>query len=340
MDAMLSLFCDDIRDVTHNAQIHGESQDSGLKCTVSFLNPTIGMPHAPDPLVPSTYAPIRPHEARLCEKEYSMGLYVDVVQTVTNKRTGRIVKDLPPTIYRRVLLGSIPCMTGTRQCWQSVDFCADGASHAEPDGIFIVRKPRVMPPIDNPRSQYTHIYKGSKDNQRYVLEMRPIKYGSFRSTSTNWIYMMTNSLISFRPPFFNMSEIPIFIMFRLLGVETVTQAVRMIVSGGMLRGAEPIPQTSPWYDRAFADRVRWLLVHERGQSKFSLAAALKHEKEIPNVEGWDRDDVLDWVARMCAKEFRSKDRYDRIYSFKDIINQEVYPNVSREAHPTALIKKQ
>jgi len=337
-NAMLSLVAEDVRN-SQRSTIHGESQEHGLKCTLSFMNPTISAPHAPDPLMPSQYAPLRPHEAKLGEKQYSTGLYVDVLRTVIDLGSGRLLKSLPPTMYRRVHLGDFPCMMHSRMCWQTNDPWIDGTTKGDPGGYFIVGKSRVIVPVDNLRSQYTHVFPGGKDNLRYILEMRPIHYGSFRSTSTSWMRMMSNSLISFKPPFHNLGEVPLFGMFRVLGVETVDQAVRMIASAGMLRGKEPIPQHHPWYDRAHMDRIKWLLVHERGQSKFNLPAAQKSEKEIPNFEGWTRDDVLDWVARMTDETFRDKDHYDRVFSFQDIINSELFPNISRASFDHALMLK-
>lgn len=180
-----------------------------------------------------------PNDARLRNLTYSSTLYVDI--HVSSKTFDEDSKEYvcESKRVRRVILGKIPVMVRSRYCMltqqcSAMDRNADECRN-DYGGYFIINgNEKVIISQDRIAENKTYVFESSKTtNCSHVAEIRSVqenRFGVPKTTSLNLSSKSTQFGRSIRVNIHHMKiEIPLFVLFRALGVESDKAISQMVV---------------------------------------------------------------------------------------------------------------
>lgn len=241
---------------------------------------------------------VSPDDARLRNLTYASQLYVDVEHNIIPPEGEPIKK-----IYERVVVGDLPIMVKSSMCLLS-DFTDMSLEEmrecsADPGGYFIINgNEKVLISQEQMRKNHVFVFERMSSGNKpfWIAEIRCSPEMSFRPASAIYIKARASSKGKNKPTFrvtlpYVKKDIPIFILFRALGVISDGEIVFRLVYD--LR------------DQKMVDLVRPSL--EEGTSINS------------------QDDALEYIGKRAQKI--EIDRQSRIRSATDILNKDFFCNV-------------
>lgn len=190
--------------------------------------------------------PMYPNEARLKNLTYGFDVFVDMELEYTSKKNGEVIFEnakLPETEFlKNIYLGKIPIMVHSNMCSLNKiprealpEF---GESQYEPGGYFIVDGREKVFLSQERKVENTIILSVLNDNKyTYSAEVKSVNDEAFENARSNKLLVENPGSITFivgmeDKPFIQPVEgrhTPLFILFRLLGIESDMDIMKMIV---------------------------------------------------------------------------------------------------------------
>jgi DNA-directed RNA polymerase beta subunit len=196
--------------------------------------------------------------------------------------------------YRNLLFAKIPCLVKSSACHhsQQLDSLSD-------DGLFIINGyEKVIISQEKLRTNYPYIFS-FKGKYSHRLECRS-SHKKFRSTSTLKMYITAEKnasvpQIDVHIPFLTRS-LPLIVVFRLLGVDTVPDMLALI-----------------------------LLDTSSETLRYKVASLLNHDTS--ETAHLSYENLLEWVGTKATKEKLQK---KRIATVRNIVQSELLPHVAND----------
>ncbi len=182
--------------------------------------------------------PMYPSEARLRNYTYSANIYVDIEQETLDENGNKVRE---PVTYNKYYIGKIPIMLQSKLCilsdisnkhLQDLDECV-----YDKGGYFIVSGSEKVV-ISQERVAHNNVFVFSSKNAKYkfyaeCLSTDPNKFGNAKKTSIRYLKDITSkrtigNTFHVGIPMLK-QEIPLFILFRALGVMSDKEIVEMCV---------------------------------------------------------------------------------------------------------------
>lgn len=247
----------------HAHQINGNQQEN-----VCITNLNLARPSIVD--AKGNLRPVYPHECVIQELPYGVPVFSTILHIVSSQSG----EPLELNEYRNAMLGNgLPWMTGSSLCNTVERPIHDFTPKIDYGGTFITSKGKeryIVPEVTRGWNQI-FVFPSTQPHATWIAECRPKERRRHRSASTMYLYWLADvERIAVAIPFTKECELPLFAVFRMLGVRTIAQASRMILTMGATSGLTPIPADSVFYDEELEARVRGLLYSECGQSGYRL----------------------------------------------------------------------
>jgi DNA-directed RNA polymerase II subunit RPB2 len=188
--------------------------------------------------------PMYPNDARLRNFTYAAPVYLDMEVTTTMTDPGAGTKETRVRTLQRVLAGKIPVMVGSKYCLLSESPEKHprelGECSADPFGYFIVQGgERIILSQERMAENRMFVFRNNKAKHKEaeIIECKsigPDNEGVPKNIAVKIIY---NAKIATGPEHIRATlprikaEVPLFIMFRALGVESDKAIMDMIVTG-------------------------------------------------------------------------------------------------------------
>ena len=181
---------------------------------------------------------LTPNEARMRNITYAASLYVDIRHQVKYRKDNGEWDDPDKELVPRVMLGKIPIMLGSKFCVlseKSTDTRMElGECKYDQLGYFIINgneKVLVSQEKMAENKAYVHHFRVSKYSD--CCEIRSVIDGRYNMTKTTTVKMMAKDNVGTgRTIRINIQgikhDIPLFLIFRALGIESDKQIIRMI----------------------------------------------------------------------------------------------------------------
>ena len=205
------------------------------KISISLLNPSLGKPSFQ--LQDGTKLLMTPHIARMNHMTYSVGLYMDV-HVISDQLNDDGVHEKIENTITGVAMGKIPIMVRSKACvLQQMPGIAEGGGKHEckydSGGYFIVNgNEKVVISQDRISENKTLVF-GTNPNDGLSAEIRSIPDNLFLPPKTTILHLNSKANHLGRTirmvTNFIRSEIPVFVMFRALGVESDKDIIQHIV---------------------------------------------------------------------------------------------------------------
>ena len=186
--------------------------------------------------------PMYPNDARLRNFTYAAPVYIDMEVTTTLTDNGAGTKETRTRTLQRVLAGKIPVMVGSKYCLLSENPEKHprelGECSADPFGYFIIQGgERIILSQERMAENRMFVFRNNKAKHKEaeIIECKsigPDNEGVPKSVAIKIIY---NSKIVTGPEHIRITmprikaEIPLFIIFRALGVESDKEIVELIM---------------------------------------------------------------------------------------------------------------
>lgn len=199
----------------------GDTTHTIALCNVSIQKPVLQECDGYD-------RPIMPHMARMRSATYASAIMVDVVHDLKTKDKHE------RRVFREVLLCRLPVMVGSSYCHtykaERIHEC-----RLDPGGYFIINGiEKALLAQEKLHTNQAYIFNVKQPSKyQLVCEIRSCHELKMRSTSTLYLYI-TNTKKGATPemvanlPFIDM-HVPILSLFKLLGVHTRDEALKLIV---------------------------------------------------------------------------------------------------------------
>uniref|UniRef100_A0A6C0BQT2 DNA-directed RNA polymerase n=1 Tax=viral metagenome TaxID=1070528 RepID=A0A6C0BQT2_9ZZZZ len=237
---------------------------------------------------------LRPKEAFQRRQSYMVDVFVDLHHETFVRRAGTTNQyDLVEArIYRNVLFFKTPCMWGSSAC---TDY--ESMTSMRTKGSFIINGyEKCLIAQESLKCNYPYISKDRGSKFSYKCTVRSDHPFKIRSTSTLYMYITgkkTNTIpsITVRVPFIN-HHIPLVVIFRLLGVQSVQEMHNFILG------------TNP--SESFAYLLRSILC-----------------MDTTGTADMKGDALHDWVGQRGSSE---KNTQKRIKYIRHIFNNEFLPH--------------
>ena len=207
--------------------------------------------------------PMMPNDARLRNLTYAAPLYVDVrVKTTCIDNTQNGLKQVKCRIFPNVHLGKIPVMIGSKYCLlrdqQHVHPSTLGECSEDPGGYFIIQGgERVIISQERMSENRPFVFRNNRNTAKEieVIEVKsigPTNEQVPKSNTVKLVYHPKNpSILLLRSSIPRIKvEIPLFILFRALGVEKDKDIMELILNTG----------GNPKYDAIFDESMQEGLV--------------------------------------------------------------------------------
>lgn len=183
--------------------------------------------------------PMFPNEARLRNYTYSANIYVNIDQSVLNE-SGQVIPELTKR-YEQHYIGKIPIMLQSKLCvlsdisnkhLQDLDECT-----YDKGGYFIVSgSEKVIVSQDRVSYNQTFVYTSKNPKYKYYTECQsvdPTRFGNPKKTSIRFLRDITSkraigNTLHVGIPMLK-QEVPLFVLFRALGVMSDKDIVEMCV---------------------------------------------------------------------------------------------------------------
>ena len=210
--------------------------DFAQKISVSVINPSLSKPSFQTQ--DGTQLIMTPHLARINNLTYASPLHVDIHVVCEEKNDDGVIERTESSIHG-VCLGKIPIMVKSKACvLQTMPGVAEGEGKKEcrydPGGYFIVNgNEKVVICQDRISENKTHVFSGGADGMS--AEIRSMQDGVFLPPKTTMINLSgkpnhMGRVMKLNTSFLR-SEVPLFVMFRALGVESDRDIFQHIVLG-------------------------------------------------------------------------------------------------------------
>jgi DNA-directed RNA polymerase II subunit RPB2 len=186
--------------------------------------------------------PMMPNDARLRNLTYAAPLYVDVrVKTTFIDNTQLGIKQTKTRVFPNIHLGKIPVMVGSKYCLlqdqRNVNPSALGECSEDPGGYFIIQGgERVIISQERMSENRPFVFRNNRNSAKEweVIEIKaigPTNEQVPKSNTVKIVYHPKNtSIMLLRAGVPRIKqEIPLFILFRALGVETDRSIVELIL---------------------------------------------------------------------------------------------------------------
>ena len=186
--------------------------------------------------------PMYPNDARLRNFTYAAPVYLDMEVTTTMTDTGKGTKETRVRNLQQVLAGKIPVMVGSKYCLLSESPEKHprelGECSADPFGYFIIQGgERIILSQERMAENRMFVFRNNKAKHKEaeIIECKsigPENEGVPKNVAVKIIY---NSKISTGPEHIRLTlprikaEVPLFIIFRALGVETDKDIIELIM---------------------------------------------------------------------------------------------------------------
>jgi len=283
--------------------------------------------------------PLYPNEARLKNLTYGFDIFVDMEVEYSSKKDGEPIfsgAKLPEADFlKNIYLGKIPIMVHSDMCSLNKiprealpEF---GESQYEPGGYFIIDGREKVILSQERKVENTIILSTMKDTKYiYAAEVKSVNDEAFENPRSNKLLMETHGSITFMvgmedKPFIQTVEgrhTPLFILFRLLGIESDMEIMKMIAGDlkselgvklcELLRPCAHDPFITKYhiYDRQSAEKYMEPLT---SRSKTNIGnqqdQLVEIQKNKINRLSWLYDTVRENVLPHTGPEFLSKAYY-------------------------------
>ena len=190
--------------------------------------------------------PMMPNDARLRNLTYAAPLYVDVrVKTTFIDNTQNGIKQTKTRVFPNIHLGKIPVMVGSKYCLlqdqRYVNPSVLGECSEDPGGYFIIQGgERVIISQERMSENRPFVFRNNRNSAKEweVVEIKaigPTNEQVPKSNTVKIVYHPKNpSIMLLRAGIPRIKqEIPLFILFRALGVETDRDIVELILGDDM-----------------------------------------------------------------------------------------------------------
>jgi DNA-directed RNA polymerase beta subunit len=217
---------------------NNSKMDSSLqnyKINLNVINPSLTKPsyHLSD----GTLTIMSPHVARMNNLTYSSNLYVDVHLVIENVNSDMVIEKFDKTV-KNVYIGKIPIMVRSKACLlqQIPGIGEENNNECKYDygGYFIVNgNEKVLVSQDRINENKTLVFPPNNNADGIYAEIRSMSDNNYlppKTTSLNMTGKINHMgrIIRLNTSFIK-SEIPVFIMFRILGVNSDKDIIKHIV---------------------------------------------------------------------------------------------------------------
>ena len=249
--------------------------------------------------------PMMPNDARLRNLTYAAPLYVDVrVKTTYIDNTQNGIKQSKTRVFPNVHLGKIPVMVGSKYCLlqdqRYLHPSVLGECAEDPGGYFIIQGgERVIISQERMSENRPFVFRNNRNSAKEweVVEVKAIGPTNEQVPKSNTVKVVyhpkNNSIMLLRAGVPRIKqEIPLFILFRALGVEKDVDILELIL------GPEPDSTYNAIFDesmteslvaRTQAEAVQWITQHMNSWSiKNQRPVAVQdilNEELFPHVGG-------------------------------------------------------
>lgn len=226
--------------VTEGSSIRVENEKRKTVHTIEFDKVSVRSPAVRE--TDGTYHAVTPQECRLRGLSYNVGVYVDVLHTVTSPEENF------KRLYVETLLCRIPCMVRSEACTLSTcPRSVPGSCECplDPGAYFIVNgNEKAVVAQEKLRTNYVFV---KKTGQRcYSAEIRSLHSAKVRSTSTLVVSLgkaaQRAEAFSVSLPFVDVA-VPLAVVYKLLGIETIEEvctAIMQNLPAGMRNGTTEV----------------------------------------------------------------------------------------------------
>ena len=212
-----------------------DSSLQNYKISLNVINPSLTKPsyHLAD----GTISVMSPHIARMNNLTYSSNLYVDVHLVIENVNRDMVIEKFDKTV-ENVYIGKIPIMVRSKACLlqqvQGIGEENNNECKYDYGGYFIVNgNEKVLVSQDRINENKTLIFPPNNNADGIYAEIRSMNDNSYlppKTTSLNMTGKVNHMgrIIRLNTSFIK-SEIPVFIMFRILGINSDKEIIEHIV---------------------------------------------------------------------------------------------------------------
>jgi DNA-directed RNA polymerase II subunit RPB2 len=185
--------------------------------------------------------PMYPNDARLRNFTYAAPVYVDMEITTTMTDPDLGTKETRNRTLTRILAGKIPVMVGSKYCLLSENPEKVpkelGECSADPFGYFIIQGgERVILSQERMAENRQFVFRNNKmkNKEAEIIETKSIGPDNEGTPKTVAIKIMNNPKIATGPEHIRLTlprikaEVPLFVMFRALGVESDKEIIELI----------------------------------------------------------------------------------------------------------------
>ena len=248
---------------------------------------------------------LTPDAARLRSLTYSSNVVCDVVHDKIDKASSQLVFR---KVYRQTVLARLPVLLGSSACVLRDQGARGNECLLDPLGYFIINGiEKTMIAQEKLRCNAAFVFHSKNSKFTHYCECRSCHELKLRSTSTLLLHAtrftsgFSNILVEF--PFIKLM-IPLPSAFKLLGVPTAEDAMRIVCAGGDLDAT----------------------------LQQSVAAVFENDPH----RDMDRAQILEWVAKEGTTEV-TPERRERFLTH--IVSNECLPHMSLRSTATGLRKK-
>jgi DNA-directed RNA polymerase beta subunit len=281
---------------------------------------------------------VHPSECLLRKIAYEMPLYHTAVLRIFRVRDDGSKELVREEIKQNQVLGMVPVPVGSVFCNRRHLPFPDSSAQTDLGGYFISDSgAKFMRGMNTIRKN--RVLVKPHDAALAVVEIRPMEEGKFRNSSTMYVHIFPKH-ISVVLSFTKGVHFPLGMFLSAIGVRGVERQARMILTGGMLDGREPLAPDHPFYDLGREKYIRSLLDAEIHSTAF--VGRTDHARKetpplpdgrtfrldhIPNYREMSRDDIVYWMACFFLRE---EDVEDDNYSanLRSILNSEFLPHIA------------
>jgi DNA-directed RNA polymerase II subunit RPB2 len=186
--------------------------------------------------------PMYPNDARLRNFTYAAPVYLDMEVTTTLSDPGKGTKETRSRTLQRVLAGKIPVMVGSKYCLLSESPEKHprelGECSADPFGYFIVQGgERIILSQERMAENRMFVFRNNKAKTRdaEIIECKSIGPDNEGVPKNIAVKIIFNAKISTGPEHIRVTlprikaELPLFIIFRALGIESDKDIIELIM---------------------------------------------------------------------------------------------------------------
>ena len=309
-------------------------KDFKKKCTIKFMQTYLSKPliHENSDVI----KPLYPNEARLRNLTYAAPMFIDVECTITDSSKAEKADAGKPEYERRIPFLKLPVMLHSKYCHLSdrteTGLTELGECEYDQGGYFIVNGGEkvlisqervaenqvfVWTPPKTTTSKYTHEaeIKSSIDQRFYPVKTNKVKLTKEPTSNiikdANKQGVTHGRTLHVQMPYIK-DHIPLFIMFRALGVATEKEMFEMIMPDLETIGSNYLNFLIPSVDEA---RIATVIIGDNKEQVMTQQQALSYLAERLNIT--------------FTAEFKKQHTDAQIKYVKDILSRELFPHIGQ-----------